>query len=87
MLNLFKDYGQITQTTVENARIVRDTGTDNRAKQNAIMLYGCIKNSVRSTAKSKLALAEDETNRDGPTLFLTLINQTYTTTFSHSQNI
>ena len=51
------------------------------------MLYGCIKNSVCGTAKSKLALAEDETNRDGPMLFLTLINQTYTATFSHLQNI
>ena len=87
MLNLFKDYGQITTTTVENARIARDAGMDNRTKQNAIMLYGCVKNSVRGNAKSKLALAEDDTKRDGPTLFLTLINQTYTATFSHSQNI
>ena len=51
------------------------------------MMYRCLKNSVRGQAKSKLAISTTEDQKDGPILFLILIEQTYTATFSHSQNI
>ena len=60
-------------------------GTDIRARQNAQMMYKCLKNSITDDAKSALASRELTFHEDGPTLFFHIVNQLFTATFSNAQ--
>ena len=49
------------------------------------MMYGCLKNSITDDAKSALASREFNFHEDGPTLFIHIVNQLFTATFSNAQ--
>ena len=83
--NLLKDYGKVTDDQVEAAHITRTTGPDIRAKQNAQMMYECLKNSITDEAKAAMASCDLDFNEDGPVLFFHIVNQLFTATFSNAQ--
>jgi hypothetical protein len=88
-LDLLNDYGQLSESDVNAARILRDSDVNDptlvREKQNALMMYNCIYESLEETPKSKI-IAE-QIPRDGPTLFFRLMQAAHTTTFSHQFTI
>jgi hypothetical protein len=71
---------------VESARVARDNAApvDVRARQNATMMFMCIWDSVDESTKS--SLLSDELHQDGPTIFLTIMQKTFTATFAHGQS-
>ena len=83
--NLLDDYGKVNATQIEAARVVRLGAGDIRARQNAQMMYECLKNSITDDAKSALASRELTFHEDGPTLFFHIVNQLFTATFSNAQ--
>ena len=60
-------------------------GTDVRAKQNAQMMYKCLKNSITDETKAALASCDLDFHEDGPILFFHIVNQLFTATFSNAQ--
>ena len=83
--NLLDDYGKVNATQIEAARVARVGAGDIRARQNAQMMYECLKNSITDDAKSALASRELNFHEDGPTLFFHIVNQLFTATFSNAQ--
>ena len=83
--NLLDDYGKVNATQIEAARVARVGAGDIRARQNAQMMYECLKNSITDDAKSVLASRELNFHEDGPTLFFHIVNQLFTATFSNAQ--
>ena len=58
---------------------------DVRARQNAQMMYECLKNSITDDAKLALVSRELNFHEDGPTLFFHIVNQLFMATFSNAQ--
>ena len=83
--NLLDDYSKINATQIEAAHVARFGAGDIRARQNAQMMYECLKNSITDDAKSALASCELIFHEDGPTLFFHIVNQLFTATFSNAQ--
>ena len=83
--NLLDDYGKINATQIEAARVAHTGAGDVRARQNAQMMYECLKNSITDDAKSALASCELNFHEDGPTLFFHIVNQLFTASFSNAQ--
>ena len=82
--NLLDDYRKINATQIEAARVARAGAGDVRARQNAPMMYECLKNSITDDAKSVLASRELNFHEDGPMLFFHIVNQLFTATFSNA---
>lgn len=81
-LNLLHDYGRLDQADIDAARTERDGAQiTTRQKQNARMMYECIRNSINGYILNKVS--ESATHRDGPSLFYAIIKASHTTTFSH----
>ena len=72
-VNLITHYGELTSAQIEAARVARDAGNDVRAKQNALMMYECIYDSVTGDAKDRL-ISEGLLNQDGPTLLHNILS-------------
>ena len=83
--NLLDDYGKVNTTQIEAAHVARLGAGDIRARQNAQMMYECLKNSIADDAKSALASRELNFHEDGPTLFFHIVNQLFTATFLNAQ--
>ena len=83
--NLLDNYGKVNATQIEAARVARVGAGDIRARQNAQMMYECLKNLIMDDAKSALASCELNFHEDGPTLFFHIVNQLFTATFSNAQ--
>ena len=83
--SLLDDYGKINATQIKAARVARAGAGDVRARQNAQMMYECLKNSITDNAKSALASRELNFHEDGPTLFFRIVNQLFTAMFSNAQ--
>ena len=83
--NLLDDYGKVNATQLKTARVTRVGAGDIRARQNAQMMYECLKNSITDDAKSALASRELIFHEDGPTLFFHILNQLFTAMFSNAQ--
>ena len=83
--NLLDYYGKVNITQIETARVARAGAGDVRARQNAQMIYECLKNSITDDAKSALPSRELNFHEDGPTLFFHIVNQLFTVMFSNVQ--
>ena len=84
--NLLDNYGKITDAQVEAARVARNAADASpRAKQNSQMMYECLMASITEEGKSVLASREQEFHEDGPSLFLHVVSQLFTATFSNAQ--
>jgi hypothetical protein len=84
-INLITNYGELTTAQVEAARLIRVAGADTRAKQNALMMYECIYDSITGDAKDRL-ISEGLLNQDGPTLLHNILSASNTATFSSAQS-
>ena len=79
--NLLEDYGKVSEDQVEAAHVTWATRPDIRAKQNAQMMYECLKNSITDEAKAAMASCNLHFHEDGPVLFFHIVNQLFSATF------
>ena len=63
----------VTLTLVEAAHVTQTMGIDVRAKQNAQMMYECLKNSITDEAKAALASCDLDFHEDSQFCSSTLL--------------
>jgi hypothetical protein len=83
--NLLTEYGSITVAQMEAARDARVANANQRAQQNALMMFECIYESIIGDAKDRL-IGETDLGKDGPILLHNVLNATFTATFSSAQS-
>ena len=85
-LNLLDDYGKLSKDQVKAAHVLRSApATSTRARQNALMMYECVKASITEDTKSALASCNTDFHKDGPMLFFHIMNWLFMATFSNAQ--
>ena len=83
--NILEDYGRLTFLDVELARAARELSEDDRAKQNAKVMY--ISLFATCDDDTKKSFSTLDLHRDGPTILLRMLKSTFTANFQHAQYI
>jgi hypothetical protein len=86
--DILDNYGSFTLVHLEAVSTALSNGNDTRQKQNALMMYQCLANSLtlEGTAIFSMYLTDPTSAQYGPLLFWRITQASYTTTQAHANN-